>query len=115
MNFAVAAGCPSSRAAPFLPDTPAATYYTTTRQRLHLSTAKRCADKAGHLRTLGLVAGGSERRCRGRLGGIQAQDGGSATRADRMGALVNGAGSEMAGVGEAGQVGSLVSVTRRRR
>src|SRR3954453_6364006 len=49
MNFAVAAGCHSSRAAPFLPDTPAATYYTTTRQRLHLSTAKRCADKAGHL------------------------------------------------------------------
>jgi hypothetical protein len=49
MNFAVAAGCHSSRAAPFLRDTPAATYYTTTRQRLHLSTAKRCADKAGHL------------------------------------------------------------------
>src|SRR4051794_2771101 len=52
MNFAVAAGCHSSRAAPFLPDTPAATYYTTTRQRLHLSTAKRCADKAGHLNGL---------------------------------------------------------------
>src|SRR3954471_787269 len=52
MNFAVAAGCHSSRAAPFLPDTPAATYYTTTRQRLHLSTAKRCADKAGHLNEL---------------------------------------------------------------
>src|SRR3954469_6126991 len=50
MNFAVAAGRHSSRAAPFLRDTPAATYYTTTRQRLHLSTAKRCADKAGHLK-----------------------------------------------------------------
>src|SRR3954462_13982160 len=49
MNFAVAAECHSSRAVPFLRDTPAATYYTTTRQRLHLSTAKRCADKAGHL------------------------------------------------------------------
>src|SRR3954467_8772020 len=49
MNFAVAAGCHSSRAVPFLRDTPAATYYTTIRQRLHLSTAKRCADKAGHL------------------------------------------------------------------
>src|SRR3954467_9560541 len=54
MNFAVAAGCHSSRAAPFLRDTPAATYYTTTRQRLHLSTAKRCADKASHLMEAGM-------------------------------------------------------------
>src|SRR5690242_5465064 len=38
-----------------LRDTPAATHYTTIRQRLHLSTAKRCADKAGHLTGRGLV------------------------------------------------------------